>query len=381
MPGVFQWYRNTVILTGEDRSVISPLETGTYLITYSYGNCAVSASTNVTKAPTLTHQNIVACENSSEPITINSNVTGVNYAWSTGANGMDLKTINITVQIDTNYYAATVTDAVGCSSADSVRVIGIPVPAINMNDTTACAGTMIILNARPANIPNIDSFNPTYKWFRNPTLLTSTNDSLFVNVVGTYIVNLTIGVCTAADTSVVTFNPVPVSALPDSTKFCKETENFIVLDAGAGVGYTYLWTPSAGTPIDSNTTQTIGVRFEGTYAVTITNTFNCPTTDSVFVMDVCPPRVFVPDAFVPGTPGPDGGFKVFGAYFINYQMLVFNRWGEVIFMSTDRNESWDGTYMGEPMPVGVYPWVVTYEGEDPDLRGPYRLDGSVTIIR
>jgi hypothetical protein len=53
----------------------------------------------------------------------------------------------------------------------------------------------------------------------------------------------------------------------------------------------------------------------------------------------------------------------------------------VIFISHDKNEGWDGTYRGELMPEGVYPWIVTYEGEDPENKGPYKQEGSVTLIR
>ncbi|MEY5049044.1 MAG: hypothetical protein RLZZ175_2403 [Bacteroidota bacterium] len=70
-----------------------------------------------------------------------------------------------------------------------------------------------------------------------------------------------------------------------------------------------------------------------------------------------------------------------GKYFTNYRMLIFNRWGEIIFESTNPNEQWDGTYRGEEMPIGVYPWIVTYEGLVEKYKGPYLQKGSVTLIR
>jgi gliding motility-associated-like protein len=59
---------------------------------------------------------------------------------------------------------------------------------------------------------------------------------------------------------------------------------------------------------------------------------------------------------------------------------VFNRWGEVIFMTTDKNATWDGTYLGEPVATGIYPWIVTYEGRA-QFKGPYKQTGQVTVIR
>jgi gliding motility-associated-like protein len=62
-------------------------------------------------------------------------------------------------------------------------------------------------------------------------------------------------------------------------------------------------------------------------------------------------------------------------------MLIFNRWGEVIFETEDRTKVWDGSYRGEPIPIGVYPWIITYEGDSKEYIGPYKMDGSVTVVR
>ncbi|MFN6947248.1 MAG: gliding motility-associated C-terminal domain-containing protein, partial [Cytophagaceae bacterium] len=67
-------------------------------------------------------------------------------------------------------------------------------------------------------------------------------------------------------------------------------------------------------------------------------------------------------------------------YFKNFEITIFSRWGEIIFYSNDRNNLWDGTYRGEPMPLGVYPYIITYEGEE-EYKGPYKLEGSITVIR
>jgi gliding motility-associated-like protein len=62
-------------------------------------------------------------------------------------------------------------------------------------------------------------------------------------------------------------------------------------------------------------------------------------------------------------------------------MLIFNRWGEIIFESRSPDHHWDGIYRDEPMPVGVYAWIITYEGDSEEYRGPYKLEGSVTVVR
>ncbi|MBC7451710.1 MAG: gliding motility-associated C-terminal domain-containing protein, partial [Cytophagales bacterium] len=134
------------------------------------------------------------------------------------------------------------------------------------------------------------------------------------------------------------------------------------------------------------TTQTnqVAPKEDSTYAVYIRNKNDfCGINDSIRVRVICPPRMDVPTAFTPTKDGSgDQRFTGYGKFDYNYKMMVFNRWGEVIFISNDRGytSGWDGTYRGEPMPSGVYPWIVTYEGRE-EYKGPYKMHGAVTLIR
>ena len=96
---------------------------------------------------------------------------------------------------------------------------------------------------------------------------------------------------------------------------------------------------------------------------------------------MCPPRLFIADAFTPDGDGTNDLFLVHGMHIGKYQLLIFNRWGEIIYESTDINNSWDGFYKLEGMPIGVYPWLLIYEGDSDEYRGPYRRKGSVTLIK
>jgi gliding motility-associated-like protein len=353
------------------------------MIKFSFGDCFVSTSTTVTEPPKLLGNFLKDCENNTTSITVKANNTGLNYSWNTNPvqTGTDLSTISITVVQDTTYYVATVTDAVGCSSKDSVRVIGIPQPGLTLADSNSCEGKTIVLHGKPGNIMNLDSLYPSYAWYKNNVTMGISRDSISVNNSGLYKEVMTIGNCVAKDSANLVFNVNPAGVLPDYVRFCRDTDNKTVLDAGPGAGYKYQWLAPAGITLDSNDKEQATIRFEGHYSVIVTNTFKCSTKDSVFVDDLCGPRVFVPNAFTPDKPGGDKIFKVFGEYFTNYKMMIFNRWGEMIFISSDRNDGWDGTFRGEPVPIGVYTWVVTYEGEIPEMKGPYKQEGSVTLIR
>jgi gliding motility-associated-like protein len=85
------------------------------------------------------------------------------------------------------------------------------------------------------------------------------------------------------------------------------------------------------------------------------NIYNCPDT-AMKVLDVIPSsEIFIPNSF---TPNNDGLNDLWGPVIIgsvkSYNLLVFNRWGEQIFRSTDKNIKWDGWYKDHPVQLDVY---------------------------
>lgn len=100
-------------------------------------------------------------------------------------------------------------------------------------------------------------------------------------------------------------------------------------------------------------------------------------------VDVFLPGCIEGDAFIPNTFTPNGdgqndilyvrGLKVDEVYF-----AVYNRWGEMVFETTDKTKGWDGIYKGRPADVGVFGWylkVKCYNGEETFKKG------NVTLIR
>ena len=90
--------------------------------------------------------------------------------------------------------------------------------------------------------------------------------------------------------------------------------------------------------------------------------------------------VFVPTAFTPERTGPKGN-NVF-LPIVNgeksYHVMVFNRWGQIMWDSYDKYESWNGTYKGQDAQQDVYIWhvkVTAYDGEQ------YEYEGTVTLLR
>jgi len=65
----------------------------------------------------------------------------------------------------------------------------------------------------------------------------------------------------------------------------------------------------------------------------------------------------------------------------NFELLLFNRWGEVIWESHDADARWDGTYVKNSLqcPDGVYTWKINYKSKDTDDKTI--ITGSLNLIR
>jgi gliding motility-associated-like protein len=88
--------------------------------------------------------------------------------------------------------------------------------------------------------------------------------------------------------------------------------------------------------------------------------------------------VYIPNTFSPGvTPNTNDRFGPEGLYIDNYEMQVYNRWGEQVF-STSTSERWDGTYRGELVPQGVYHYQIRITSDNGRTKS---FSGGVTVIR
>lgn len=319
-------------------------------------------------------ENRVSCIGTQVSLQVDA-LPNVTYAWQkeNGQGAGNTNAITVAVLLGEEMYYVTATDNYSCRYEDSVKVIGIPTPVIVLRDTAICENQSVLLNANPTNISNPLALDPNFEWYQNGSLLPNATSQLLVTEQGSYTVKVSLGTCSSSGASNVTVSPLPVPALPDQIKFCSETTSFVELDAGPGA--IYLWQPT------QETTQKILVTSTGGYSVLVTNEFNCSTADQVNVIQACPPRLFISNSFSPNKDGSNERYNVYGAHFTNFKMVIFNRWGEIIFESAHRSNVWDGTYRDMPIPIGVYPWIITYEGDSEEYKGPYKLEGSVTVVR
>lgn len=147
----------------------------------------------------------------------------------------------------------------------------------------------------------------------------------------------------------------------------------ILLKANAGFGAIYLWQ-------DGSTQPTLKVTKPGNYHVTITNACGVTTLSKKIDFTTCTDSLLIPTAFTPNGDGKNDEFKPVYYYTIGnqYNIIIFNRFGQLLFTSNNISKGWDGTYKGILQPAGTYIYQVTYKRRNDKT---YYTKGTVTLIK
>ena len=121
----------------------------------------------------------------------------------------------------------------------------------------------------------------------------------------------------------------------------------------------------------------------GTYPITLIVTSQLGCSDSVTLnVEVAPDvLLYVPNAFTPDADehNQQWFFYIEGVDLENFQVEIYNRWGEVIWVSYDAKERWDGMYNGSPIQAGTYLWKISYKEINSDGRKFHT--GYINILR
>lgn len=159
-----------------------------------------------------------------------------------------------------------------------------------------------------------------------------------------------------------------------------------LIDESSSDVVSYEWSIPNGSPSVASTPnlQVVFDQLEvGFYPVTliVTNAQGCKDTVTKTIELYDEILVFAPNAFTPdGDEFNNGwGIVVSGADLLSFQLLIFDRWGEIVFESFDNSVFWDGTYHGKLVQDGIYTWTLSLKELRNDDKHEYR--GHITIVR
>lgn len=300
----------------------------------------------------------------------------LSYQWtsSSGATIQNIKNPLVQPLVNTKYYV--IANLGKCQARDSVAVTVAPYPTASAgSDITICYGTRAQLNGSVVG--------NSFKWNPAATLI---NENTLTPVAGptrttAYILTATnTSGCPkpVTDTILVTVIP-PVIANAGKDTFAVPSQP-LQLNASGGTGYVwmpadYLNNPNIANPVAVFDNNIDSIR----YTVRVSEGA-CFAEDQVLV------RVFKngPDILVPSgfTPNGDGKNDVIRPSLAGISKLtyfsIYNRWGQLLFTTTEENKGWDGNFAGVAQASGAY----VYQASGVDYLGNTVFrKGTVVLIR
>lgn len=291
------------------------------------------------------------------------------------------------------YRVEVVNAMTGCVFTSAPKVVNVSgVLDLTLTATAPCEGQPFTLTAT-ANQTDV-----SYEWALNGEVLAGqTSATLEETRGGRYDVTVTTagGGCSITRNFNVTPMPVTEGQLPGSGIICPDPANpdpltrEVTLDAGPDF-ISYNWLRNG---IELNEDGQTYTAFEaGLYSVQLVNIFGCPSTDETLLIEDCTPRITGPNAFRPSSVVEAHGefanrnFRLF-TFFIadeDFEVFIFNRWGEMVYHTVDRDFRWNGGYNnnpGQPLPAGTYTWVVRFKSVYRPDEGIQERRGGVVLLR
>lgn len=330
--------------------------------------CRISSAPitiTVNKKPTVfANSNSPICAKSSIVLTGSGAVT---YQWL-GPNGFNssLNPININNAklIDAGTYFVTGKDAFGCDNTANTMVIinAAPTATTLFTDTTICLGNSILLSA---------SGGGAYAWLPSNTLTDATianpkatpTDSTNYMVVVTNAQNCN----DTAFTKVRVVNKPIVNAGVD--KIIVANKNVQLNGSITGLIDNFIWTPNENITNVNILNPTVNPSFEKKYTLTATAKNGCGIAfDEVNVKIY--EGIFIPNIFTPNGDSKNDTWNIpaLEAYPL-HELIVYNRYGQIVFERRQSFKPWDGKYNGLPQPNGSYVYAIDLKNGDPILKG------------
>ncbi len=365
---------------------------GSYTVTITDNNsCTSSAVVQITQPPALTvlppnPAALCAGQNVSVAVSPAGGTPAYTYSWSPG--GMTGSTESLQ-PLSSTVYTVTVTDANACPVVVNIAVTVNTVPAVSfVADTlSGCVPLCVVFKDKSTAVP--DQVN-TWSWkFGNGDSSALQNPKECFTKAGVYSISLwaeTTQGCFSSDTiqNMITVFPIPHAAFTtDPSSATIDNPIFHFMDQSTGEN-SWLWNfgDTSETALSTIENPTHTYASKGTFCtkLIVKNADGCVDSTTLCVVVGPDFEFFIPNAFTPNGDGLNDTFKGEGIGIVSYEMIIFDRWGNLIFTTYDLNFGWNGTANGGnqicQQDVYVYKVVLT------DVFNVYHTYiGDVTLIK
>lgn len=255
-----------------------------------------------------------------------------------------------------------------CMVRDTFYAYLQPLPSLELpKNITACEGEKVMLEAIVKDVAALDQFY----WNGGVSEL-----SLEVQENGPYVFSASQNGCMVQDTVWVEFLPPPSVDLGPDRLLCDEQNTLLQATTSQG---TITWQ-------DGSKEGQFLATGPGLFWARVDNGI-CTTIDSVLLESAyCGKfQMFIPNVFSPNGDGVNDAFEVSfhsDQKISSYQLLIVDRWGNLLYQSNDPATLWDGSSKGQLLPSGVYIYALSFDYQDEKLGILHKYyKGDVSLLR
>ena len=353
-------------------SIQNVFNSGTYWVRANEDNICITGDTikiNYEPYPqiSLSYRDTVICSNKNSGRIFASNLNPnqpIQYLWKQGNTSNSIKFDTI------GTYTVWAKNDIGCLTVDSILIPqadNLVIPTINIPNQ-ACANSIVNLSANGGN---------QYHWVSKNTLLYPDSNST-TSVIGEkgsamFTVSISKGNCTIIDSGSIAILSQPniIHSNDSLIKMGSPTQLF------ANGGIKYEWNPSNGLSCTDCSDPIAKLNRNETYTITVTNSEGCSTSTTI-ELTVEKGGVYIPTAFSPNGDGENDTLFVRADPNTAINLIIYDRWGEIVFKTKDLKVGWDGTFNGKPMNNACFAYFLQAIFLDESVIEKH---GFVTLIR
>ena len=259
-----------------------------------------------------------------------------------------------------NTFYLKASDAKGCFWRDTLVISAFPVEATMPDNYVVCKPVDLTTVTIKDNDPNQGLKN--YSWFPVNSLTTKPNEgpNAIYKINATTLVNVNFenkyGCKKTLETQLELID-LKVNIATDKETLIKGNNEIANISVTGCNDCAYAWTPGTGL----NATNTASVRAtpqDTTIYKVVVSKKGCKEEKTIRInvdnVNCGEPNIFVPNAFTPNNDGNNDVLKVRGRWISKLQFVVYNRWGQEMFTTTDLNNGWNGVFKGNEVAPDVY---------------------------
>lgn len=384
--GSSQWSFANNPISSLDTLIFTPQSSGfiSYTLTDNH-SCFAKDSLYITvdQAPNVSISGTTRiCLGTQTSLTANSSLANCTYEWNTGETTESI-VVNPT-NPETTYEVSVKLQPANCETKAQVTVYALNKPTVNASsDVNIC----LTESAQIYVTGSADSYYwTTFPVDENVQNNTSTNLTVEPIVSTMYIAHGANDInCQNSDTVLVYVSPLPEAQMTFNPSIIDDLDPTVIMNDITDGSVLRLWTVSDGATSSeeifvhlfdiSDTAQTFNINLY------VENAAGCQDSISNIIRIAKTHYLWAPSAVYVYDSDPNNTqFRVYVDNPVEFELKVFNRWGEMVFQTNNPEKAWDCTYKGSLVPQGAYVWMAKYSYAD-KRKKVFTDTGTVNIYK